>query len=187
MGTAKTSPSTDNYMIGKGVLWIAPYATATPSWVDVGNCPKFEFEPTEEELEHFSSRSGTKELDESIILQVGYNLNFTLDEISVANMQKFLKATLTGVNVLKGNKELANRYCVKFVADNPKGPNATYEFWKVKLTPQGAMSLIGDEFATLNFTGKGFKDATRTGQEFFTVTFATTTSTTTTTTTTTAP
>ena len=65
MSEVQASPSTDNYMIGKGVLSIAKWTNgAVGSYVDVGNCPKFEYELTEQVLEHYNSRSGLKEQDQ---------------------------------------------------------------------------------------------------------------------------
>lgn len=80
----KESPSTTLYALGKGVLSIADYdsACAALSWTDLGNCPRFEVEVTEEILDHHSSRSGARNLDKTVILEVGYNCAFDLDEWS---------------------------------------------------------------------------------------------------------
>jgi hypothetical protein len=183
MGAPRTSPNVDNYMIGKGILMIAKWiGGVVGEYADVGNCPKFEYELTEQPLEHFSSRSGTKEQDMEIVIQTGYNVNFTLDEVSVENLRMFLKGSMSGTRIIFANQNVQQFYALKFIADNPSGPNCNYEFWKVKLTPQGAFSLISDEFTTMNFTGKGLSDkANHSTSPFFTATFDTTTSTTTTT------
>lgn len=185
MSDPKTSPHVDNYMIGKGILSIAKWANGTAgAYADVGNCPKFEYEMTEQTLDHFSSRGGMKEQDQETIIQVGYTLSFTLDEVSVENLRMFLKGSLNGTHKINANQTPNMEYALKFVADNPVGPNVTYEFWKAKLTPSGAFSLISDEYTSMSFTGKGLADKTgHASSPFFDATFATTTSTTTTTTT----
>jgi len=177
-----SSPSTTLYTLGKGVLSIGEWSGATPpsSFVDVGNCPKFEVEVTEEKLAHYSSRSGTRVKDKEVILETGYNCNFDLDEISVQNLKMFLKATLTGGNILSANTALDKEYALKFVSDNPVGPNETWQFWRCKLSPAGAFATIGEEWAKLSFAASGLADtANHSSPPYFTVTFATTTTTTT--------
>lgn len=176
-----TPPNPLNYQIGKGVLSIAPWTgVASPAYVDVGNAPSVSFELTEQSIEHFSSRVGLQEQDAETVIQTGYTLSFTLDEISIENMRMFLKATLSGKTILQTNTAVNGYYCIKFKAANPVGPNIDYEFWKVKLTPGGAFSLIGQEYTTMSFTGKGMSDrATHSTSPFFTATYGTTTTTTT--------
>ena len=187
MSYAQTPPHVDNYMIGKGILSIAKITGGvTGTYADVGNCTKFEFQMTEETKEHFASRTSTKEMDAEVVIMTGYTLDFSLDEVSVENMRMFLKGTEAN-KVIYANQNANQYYALKFISDNPAGPNVKYEFWKCKLSPNGAFSLIGDDFTTMSFSGKGMSD--RTGHStspFFTSTFQTTTSTTTTTTTTTA-
>lgn len=183
-----TSPSTTLYTLGRGILSMEEWSGSTPpvSYTDVGNCPRMEVEVTEEKLDHFSSRTGLRQKDKTVVLETGYTLNFDLDEISVRNMQAYLKATLSGGNVLLANMVTDREYALKFVSDNPVGPNEVWEFWRVELSPNGAFSLIGEEYSTLSFTGEGLSDATNhPTSTFFTVTFGTTTTTTSSSTTTT--
>lgn len=48
---------------------------------------------------------------------------------------------------------------VRFVADNPKGPNRDYFFPYVKLAPDGDYSLKGDEWQKMGFTMEVLKKA----------------------------
>jgi len=182
-----TSPSVTLYTLGKGILSIGDWSDVTPpvypgDYVDVGNCPTFDVEVTEEILEHFSSRSGTRVKDKTVILETGFTVTFELDEMSIKNLQMFLKATLQGVNVLLANTVLDKEYGLRFVSDNPAGPNETWEFWRTKLSPNGAFSLIGDDWSLLSFSGEGLADtANHATSPYFNVTFHTTTTTTTTT------
>ena len=184
----EVNPSTTLYTLGRGIVSIGTWSGTTPpvSYTDVGNSPSFEVEITEEKLEHKLSRTGTGTIDKEVILLTGYTANFVLDEISVANLAKFLKGTISGAlsHIVSANTALTNEYAIKFVSDNPAGPNETWEFWRVTLSPNGAFNLISDEWAQLPFTAKGLSAITNNASSTsFTVTFATTTTTTTNTTT----
>lgn len=181
-----SSPSTTLYTLGRGIVSIGEWTGTTPpsagEYVDVGNCPRFECEVTEEKLDHFSSRSGTRLKDKSAVLETGYTINFDLDEMSIANMQRFLKGTISATYVVRANTALDKEFAVKFAAGNPYGPNQTWEFWRCSLSPGGSFNLISDEWALLTFSGEGLADnSNHVESPFFNVTFATTTTTTTTT------
>jgi len=176
-----SSPSTTLYTLGKGLLYVGEWSGATPPSTlnPVGNCPKFDCEVTEEILDHYSSMSGLRTKDKSVTLELGYNLTFDLDEVSVANLAMFLKATVSG-NQLLGNTQTDKEYSIKFVSDNPVGPNETWVFHRCKLAPGGGMSLIGNEWMTMSFKATGLADtANHASSPYFTVTFHTTTTTTT--------
>ena len=180
----KDSPSTTLYTLGKGKLYIANYSDACPveSWTDLGNSPRFEVEVTEELLEHYSSMSGSRTLDKTVVLETGYAVAFDLDEFSKNNLKIYLKGQLVGGgNKLRANQVVNQEYILRFISDNPEGPNETWEFWRLRLSPGGAISLISDEWALLPFSGKGLSDTTcHSTSPYFDVTFCTTTTTTTT-------
>jgi hypothetical protein len=159
---------------------IAAWSGTTPPGTldDVGNSPRFEVEVTEEKLDHYSSRSGTRVKDKSVVLETGYTLNFDLDEFAVSNLAMYLLGSVSG-NVISANTELEKEYSVKFASDNPAGPNETWEFHRVTLSPGGALNLISDEWSLMTFSGEGLADtANNPTSPYFTVTFATTTTTT---------
>ena len=175
-----SNPSTTLYTLGRGVVSLAAWTGTTPPATlnDVGNSPRFECEVTEETLDHYSSRSGTRTKDKKVVLETGYNLNFDLDEFSVQNLTMYLKGSVSG-NVISANTQLDKEYSVKFVSDNPAGPNETWEFHRCKLTPGGSLNLISDEWSLMSITGEGLADTTNNPTSpYFTVTFATTTTTT---------
>lgn len=186
------SPSTENYAVGKGVLSIGRWNGAVPpasqAYTDLGNCPKLEVEVTETKLEHYCSRAGTKVKDKIVTLESGYNLNFELDEVSKNNLQMFLRAGVDGSGVLLGIALPDQEYAVKFVSNNPIGPNEQWEFWRMRLAPGAVMALIGDTWQSLSLKGEGLADmANHPTTPWFNCTFATTTTNTTTTSTTGAP
>mgnify|MGYP001814065207 CR=1 FL=1 len=171
--------STSLYTLGRGIVSIGAWSGTTPpgSLSDVGNSPRFEVEVTEERLDHYSSRSGTRTKDKSVVLETGYTLNFDLDEFAVSNLAMFLMGSISG-NVISANTELDKEYSVEFVSDNPVGPNETWEFHRVTLSPGGSLNLISDEWSLMSFTGEGLADsANNPTSPYFTVTYATTTTT----------
>lgn len=173
-----TSPDTSLYALGKGILSMGEWTGTNPpsGWTDLGNSPSFEIEVTEESLDHYSSRTGTRVKDKSVIIETGYTLTFTLDEMSIKNLQMYLKATIQATSILLANTALEQEYAIKFISDNPAGPNQTWEFWRVKLSPNGSFSLIGDEWTTVAFTGEGLADAANhPATQYFNVSFSTTT------------
>ena len=183
-----SNPSTTLYSLGKGVVTIAEYDDngTLGEYSDVGNAPEFSMELSEEKLEHYSSRSGAKRKDAEVTIQVGYMINFTLDEFSVANLVRFLRGTLVGSYQITANTALSKQFAVRFTSDNAYGPNNIWNFHKCTLKPNGALNLISDEWNSMPFTGEGLDDtANNPTSPYFTVDFVTTTTTTTTTSTTT--
>jgi len=93
-----TSPSTDNYTLGKGIVYFDQKDLDTGLYGgerDLGNAPAFSFNIALEKLEHFSSRGGLKAKDKEIISQITPGVTFTLDEI---NKQNFALLTLADLN-----------------------------------------------------------------------------------------
>ena len=175
-----SSHSTTLYTLGKGILYIAEFSGGAPgAYSDVGNCPEFNYTPTQEVLKHYSSRTGTKTEDKETIIEVGYTADFILDELSILNLKMFMRGTLTG-NKIKANLALDKEYALRFISDNPAGPNIIYQFWRCKLSPNGAFSLIGDEWSTLSFSASGLVDTVNhTASPYYEAWYQTTTSTTT--------
>uniref|UniRef100_A0A6M3X8D3 Uncharacterized protein n=1 Tax=viral metagenome TaxID=1070528 RepID=A0A6M3X8D3_9ZZZZ len=175
--------NTNLYTLGKGILYIADYDTGCGAltYRDLGNCPRLEVEVTEETLDHFSSRSGTRTKDKIVILETGYNVNFDLDEKSVKNLQLFIRGALTTGPTLCANTVLNKEYVLKFKSDNPVGYNETWIFYRVKISPGGPLNLIGDEWMTMSFSGEGLNDSCHSTCPYFWVGMTTTSSTSTTT------
>jgi hypothetical protein len=153
-------PSTENYSKGKGILYIAEYNPLTGvigSYSDVGNAPSLEYEPKATRDPHYSSRAGYKTKDKNPVTQLEYTVRFELDELAAANIAKFMMGAVSGGQVL-GMTEVDKEYSLKFVSDNPTGPNYTYFFWRGTLAPNGAAQLIKDEWLTLAYMFDGLAD-----------------------------
>lgn len=188
---------------GRGILYIAPWSGTTPptyptafsagslgDFLDVGNATSFEMEPVTEFDPHYSSRSGVNLKDLNPVTTQEYNVNFTLDELAAQNLKKFLMGTYSAsTGRIAGLQNAGQEWAIIFVSNNPIGPNSVAYLWKVTITPNGALALIGDEYLAMTYTGTGLVDtANHASSPYFdykiitTTTTSTTTSTTTTTT-----
>ncbi len=85
----------DEYNVGKGVLYIADLdANGFPKeWRDLGNAPAFGITPTEETLEHFSSRQALRELDKEVVVSKKIDITFDLEELDLDNLGDFFAGT----------------------------------------------------------------------------------------------
>jgi hypothetical protein len=182
-----TPHSTDNYAIGKGILYIAEWSGTTPptdpaDFSDMGNASSIEIEPTVERLAHYSSRTGLRTKDKNPVIQSEYMVTFELDEIAAANVARYLMGEVTGAknHIVYGMTQTDQEYALKFVSDNPLGPNQTWKFHRGTMTPNGAMQLIGEEWMVMSYNFEGLSDtANNPSSPYHTVTYVTTTTTTT--------
>ena len=91
-----TSPSTDNYTLGKGVVYFDQLISGVYQGErDLGNAPAFTFSIALEKLEHFSSRGGIASKDKEIISQMTPSLAFTLDEVNKENLALLTLGSVT--------------------------------------------------------------------------------------------
>lgn len=164
MSVQQTPHSTDNYAIGKGILHVASWSGTTPptdpgDYSEMGNCPSIEIEPNLTRLPHYSSREQYKLKDKNPVTQTEYSVSFTCDEMAAVNLQKYLMGTLVG-SVIYAMQATDEEFALKFVSDNPIGPNETWNFWRGTIAPNGPLSLIGDDWMVLSYTFEGLADTT---------------------------
>lgn len=62
--------------------------------------------------------------------------------------------------VVRAFKETQVEGFLRFVSDNPAGGQRELRVWRCSLTPTGDTALIGEDWATLGFTGEILKDET---------------------------
>jgi len=99
-----TSPNTDNYTLGKGVVFFDQEISGVYQGErDLGNAPAFSFSVSIEKLEHYSSRGGLKAKDKEIISQITPTCTFTLDEINKENLALLTLADLNEVTQSSGS------------------------------------------------------------------------------------
>ena len=103
-----TSPNTENYTLGKGVIFFDQKNIATGLYMgerDLGNAPAFAFSVALTKLEHFSSRGGLKAKDKSIISEITPSISFELDEINKENLALLTLGDITAVTQTAGSKD----------------------------------------------------------------------------------
>lgn len=89
------SPS--NYTIGGGRFWFSETLDDTLDPVrsagfrDFGNVVEHEFEQEIDELEHFTSKTGTRRKDRTVVREISAALLLTLDELSIKNLRDFFQ------------------------------------------------------------------------------------------------
>jgi len=150
------SPNIGNYYIGKGVISVKLLGES--AYVDAGNCPTFEFLAKVTSLDHYSSRTGVRVKDFTAVTELSGNLTMILEEFTARNMGFALLGLPSGgpspspdvIDVFANPVIYAS---VKFVGTNDIGPIWTVEFPLVKLSPSKALSLIGNQWGTIDLEG----------------------------------
>lgn len=184
--------STQNYTILKGIMYIAEHSVggSVGAYTDMGNIVTAEVEPIVERLPHYSNRSGYRVKDANPVINTEYALRMTLDEMAAVNLAKYLLGTLAGggdtIYALQGADI---EYAVRFIEDNPRGPNKQWDLWKLTLAPAGPIQMVGDgtEWAVMEMQGEGLADTQNHPESpYITVDYGSGETTTTTTTTTTS-
>jgi len=149
------SPSTDNYQIGKGIVSFSTDDGVT--FRDLGDVSVFEWTPTIEKLDHFSSRSGVKTKDKSVAITVAATLKVTMSEITAANLALMALGTVdtdTAGNSLIKSLDLSEvEGIIKFVGTNDVGLKVNF-IGKVSFVPSGSFNPISEEWNTLEVTGE---------------------------------
>lgn len=155
MPITNVSANVAEYYVGKGIVTIQPDGEVT--WFDVGNVPEFEFTPTVEELEHFSSRSGLRTRDLTIVLERGGDLRMMMEEWTSFNMQiillgeEVITADLHQIEIMSLGQYSA---AVRFQGQNTVGPKWNFHFHKVDFLPSGSLNPISEEWANMEVTGR---------------------------------
>jgi len=123
------SPSTDNYTLGKGVVYFNRKDSETGLSTgerDLGNAPSFSFNIALEKLPHYSSRGGLKSKDKEIVSQMTPAIAFTLDEVNADNLALLTLADVETVEQV-GNSvidETHKAYLGKRISLNYRGISA---------------------------------------------------------------
>jgi hypothetical protein len=110
-----------------------------------------------ERLPYMSGRSGLRLKVKNPVVQTQYTLTFTMSEFATENLERFLMAdNVSSTLRVFGNVE--GEYALKFVEDNPIGPNRIWNFWKGTLMSNGAVQLIGEEWRAMSIRFEGLAD-----------------------------
>lgn len=101
----------ENYTLGKGELLFAPFLPGTQTatgFDDLGNVPELTLTREVERLDHFSSRTGIRQKDQSIIVETSMTGSFTADEVRFENIAYFLGATASTLTVSSSTGVISN-------------------------------------------------------------------------------
>lgn len=86
-----------NYTIGGSRFWFNREVDPTlaiptfEGWRDMGNVVDSALEQETEEQDHFSSKTGTRRKDRSLVKEISEEILFTLDELSTENLRGFFR------------------------------------------------------------------------------------------------
>lgn len=150
-----TSPSTDNYYIGKGI--VSFQKDNTGEFRDVGNVPVFDVTPNVTKLDHFSSRAGIKQKDRSVVVDQSATLAMTMDEVTAANlalaMMGAVETDTDGNSIIRAQTLSEVVGTIRFKGTNDVGVRLIFEA-RVSFTPSKAFTMIGDVFGQIDVTGE---------------------------------
>jgi hypothetical protein len=163
------APDVNNYYIGKGIVSFKKVGDSV--FRDLGNVPVFEFTPTIEKLDHFSSRTGVKTKDRTVVISKSATIKLTLEEWNAANLALALLGEIdtntSGQEVIEifGSSSIKGE--LKFTGANAVGATYEWHLLNVEFIPGDSVSPINEEWGTLQVTGEV---ATGAGNSFGTVT-----------------
>lgn len=140
---APVSPSIYNYSVLK--------ATASFGGTVLGNCTEIELTPENENLDHFSSQAGLKQVDRTVSVSRKVSVRIVLDEWSDFNVRLAVMGPASGtINIYS----LAEREgALVITGTNTIGQKYTWTLGSVSFVPTGSINLISDEWATMEITG----------------------------------
>lgn len=139
-----TSPNVSNYSVLK--------ATVEFDSVDLGNCTQIELTPEFEKLEHFSSMTGVKSVDKTVVVSKKVSIRLVMDEWSEANVRLAILAAATGtpINIFSESEREGD---LVVTGTNTVGEAYVWTFPSVSFIPSASLNLISEEWATMEISG----------------------------------
>lgn len=155
------SPNVLNYAVFKGEVYFTPTGGARRH---MGNATVFSMEPTVTKLDHFSSMTGIRSKDKTVVTEKSFTLSITLEEMTLSNFKIALLGGDIGadsVNTTEGGlqgfeigAETSTNGVIEFFGTNEVGPQYDMRLYSVELSPDGAVEFIGDnDWANVALTG----------------------------------
>ena len=149
------SPNVGNLQVGKGI--VSFHKTGDADFRDLGNVTSFVVTPEVENLEHFSSREGTRKKDLVIVLEQGGTVKIVMEEITAYNLAIMVLGDLDEAAVGGPEVEIFASTAItghlRFVGTNDVGPKVTIDLYNVSFTPSGDLEMISDEWNNMEVTG----------------------------------
>ena len=149
------APSIDNYYIGKGKVFWTPDGGAER---ELGNVPEFEFTPEVEKLDHYSSQSGVRSKDRTVVTQKSASVRLVMEEWTPENLALALMGSTPTADV-DGNMAFdvlaatEVRGAIRFAGGNDVGPRVDIALPLVAFQPASSISPITDEWGGIEVTG----------------------------------
>jgi len=165
MAYSATAPNVDNYWIGKGIVKFEP--DGTTGYVHLGNAPEVEFTPALDVLDHFSSMAGVRSKDRKVIREKSATIRIVLEEMTPDNLGMALMGTVTDPTApatepysidIFSLSEIVGK--LRFIGNNDIGPKVQLDFDRISITPTSSISLISEEWASVEITAEVLIDGT---------------------------
>lgn len=154
--TIATPPNPLLYYIGKGIVSFKK--TGEMDFRVLGNVPEFEFTPEVTKLDHFSSMSGTRTKDRSIVTEKSAAVRIVMEEWVAENLALALMGSVETntagdeqINIFDQNAIDGE---LKFVGTNEVGPQVDIHLLNVSFIPSSALNPISDEWGQIEVTGE---------------------------------
>lgn len=163
MAISATSPNVDNYFIGKGIVKFAVAGGTT--YVDLGNCPEVEWTPTVDKLDHFSSRTGIRVKDLSVVREKSATVRVVMEELTPHNLGIALMGEVTtGTPPAPTSIDIFSlseiRGALRFIGQNDVGAKVQYDWPNVSIIPTSSINLISEEWGSMEITADVLADPT---------------------------
>lgn len=142
-----TSPSTDNYYVGKGKISFK--AVGQTTFRDLGNVSSLETTPDVTTLEHFSWREGVKKKDKEVVIEKKMTITMVMDEWTADNLAM----------ALLGDVETDS--ALKYEGTNEIGPQMDIHLFGVMFKPGKSLNPISDEWGNIEIQGEALADEQR--------------------------
>lgn len=151
-----TPPNVLNYYVGKGIVSFKKEGDAEAR--DLGNVPEFEFTPAIEKLDHFSSRSGVRTKDRSIVLEKSATVRIVMEEFAAENLAMALlgevEENTAGDSVIDIFSQSEIKGELTFVGTNEVGAQVDILLYSVSFIPGSSINPISDEWGQIEVNGE---------------------------------
>lgn len=125
----------NQYTIPRGRVYFNPQNPATDAYMGeiyLGNCPSFSISIETEKAEHYSSETGLREKDASVVLEVKRSGSLTCDNMSMANVALFLSGSTGTITQAAGTVPAEEITII---------PGRYYQLGLAPATPVGARTV----------------------------------------------
>lgn len=130
-----TKFATNQYQIPRGRVFFDPFDTNGDRTGEryFGNCPSFTLSIETEKAEHFSSETGLRQKDQSIVIEVNRTAELTCDNMSAEVVALFLS----------GSEEMVSQTSTPVAAEAIDGvlPGRFYQLGQTLANPAGARKI----------------------------------------------